>query len=119
MPNINAALGVAQMESLDTFIEKKRELAAMYKSFFDTKGIHFFSEPEDCYSNYWLNAIILDNKTMRDLFLEFTNSKKVMTRPIWKLMNRLSIFKNSLSIDLTNAEWFEERVVNIPSSYSI
>jgi aminotransferase in exopolysaccharide biosynthesis len=117
MPNINAALGVAQMESIDTFIEKKRELAAMYKSFFESKGIHFFSEPEDCYSNYWLNAIILDSKKERDQFLEFTNVNRVMTRPIWKLMNKLSIFKNSFSSKLTQAEWLEERVVNLPSSY--
>jgi len=117
MPNINAALGVAQMESLDIFIEKKRELAAIYKSFFDSKGIHFFSEPEDCFSNYWLNAIILDSKIERDQFLEFTNSESVMTRPIWKLMNKLSIFNNSFSPKLTQAEWLQERVVNLPSSY--
>jgi aminotransferase in exopolysaccharide biosynthesis len=117
MPNINAALGVAQMESLDTFIEKKRGIAAMYKSFFESKGIHFFSEPENCYSNYWLNAIILDSKKERDQFLEFTNVNRVMTRPIWKLMNKLSIFKNIFPFDLTKAEWLEERVVNLPSSY--
>ena len=117
MPNINAALGVAQMESLDTFIEKKREIAAMYKSFFDSKGIQFFLKPEQCYSNYWLNAIILDSKKERDQFLEFTNVNRVMTRPIWKLKNKLSIFRNSFSSKLTQAEWLEERVANLPSSY--
>ena len=117
MPNINAALGVAQMESLDIFIKKKREIAAMYKLFFESQGIHFFSEPDDCYSNYWLNAIILNSKTERDQFLKFTNSKRVMTRPIWKLLNKLSMFKNSFSSKLSQAEWLEERVVNLPSSY--
>jgi len=116
MPNINASLGVAQMESLDTFIENKRELAAMYKSFFESKGIHFFSEPENCYSNYWLNAIIFDNRTERDKFLEFTNSKSVMTRPVWRLMNKLDMHKNCQSGNLDNAFWLEERIVNIPSS---
>jgi perosamine synthetase len=116
MPNINAAIGVGQMESLDTFIENKRELSSMYKSFFYSKGIYFFVEPEDCFSNYWLNAIILESKSERDRFLEYTNSNKVMTRPIWKLMNKLSMFHNCLSMDLTQSEWFEDRVVNIPSS---
>jgi dTDP-4-amino-4,6-dideoxygalactose transaminase len=117
MPNINAALGVAQMESLDTFIEKKRELSAMYNSFFDSKGIHFFVEPEDCYSNYWLNAIIFESKTERDQFLEYSNKNKVMTRPIWRLMNKLEMNKNCQTGSLENSIWLEDRVVNIPSGY--
>lgn len=117
MPNINAALGVAQMESLDTFIEKKRELAAIYKSFFDSIGIHFFSEPNDCYSNYWLNAIIFESKTERDQFIEYTNSKNVMTRSIWRLMNKLKMYKNCRTGSLENSIWLEDRVVNIPSGY--
>ena len=119
MPNINAALGVAQMESLDYFIAKKRELAAAYKSFFDSIGITLFTEPKHAFSNYWLNAIILENKEERDQFLKFTNYEKVMTRPAWKLMNRLPMFEMCQAFHLENATWLEERIVNIPSSVVI
>ncbi len=116
MPNINAALGVAQMENLDDFITKKKELALAYKTFFDVKGINFFTEPKHCRSNYWLNIIILDNRKARNQFLEFSNAQKVMTRPIWTLMNKLSMFKDCQTDGLQNALWLEDRVVNIPSS---
>ncbi|HIE16405.1 MAG TPA: LegC family aminotransferase [Bacteroidales bacterium] len=116
MPNINASIGVAQMEQLDFFIERKRALAEQYKNFFQMKGINFFTEPPNAYSNYWLNAIILENKKERDLFLKETNDNKIMTRPIWELMNRLPMFKKFETGDLSNAEWLVDRVVNIPSS---
>ena len=116
MPNINAALGCAQMEQLPKFIESKRDLAKRYAAFFHVMGIDFFVEPKDCASNYWLNVILLDNREDRDNFLTSTNNNGVMTRPIWQLMNRLPMFKDCQSGDLSNAEWFEERVVNIPSN---
>jgi perosamine synthetase len=116
MPNINAAIGLAQMESLDAFLVKKRELAAAYKLFFDAMGINFFNEPQDCKSNYWLNVIILENRQARDKFLEQSNGEQVMTRPIWKLMNKLPMFTNCQTDSLKNALWLEDRVVNIPSS---
>ena len=116
MPNINAALGVAQMETLDFFISKKRELALIYKYFFEKIGIDFFSEPENCFSNYWLNVIILENKDERDAFLKYSNEKKVMVRPAWNLMNRLDMFKECQCGCLQNAVWLQERIVNIPSS---
>jgi aminotransferase in exopolysaccharide biosynthesis len=116
MPNINAAMGVAQMESLDYFIEKKRELAAAYKSFFDSIGVSFFTEPEHAFSNYWLNAVILVDRKERDEFLEYTNREKVMTRPAWRLMNRLPMFENCQAFQLENAMWLEDRIVNVPSS---
>lgn len=119
MPNINATLGVAQMESLDFFIVKKRELAATYKSFFDSIGMSLFTEPEHAFSNYWLNVLILENRQERDNFLEFTNLEKVMTRPVWRLMNKLPMFENCQTYQLENAEWLEERLVNIPSSVVI
>jgi len=68
------------------------------------------------FSNYWLNVIILENITERNNFLEFSNNNKVMTRPIWKLMNKLEMFKNTFTYEMKNSEWFEDRVVNIPSS---
>lgn len=116
MPNINAALGCAQMEKLDFFIEKKRWLADQYFEFFNSLGIKFFLEPDHCHSNYWLNAIICNDLQERVEFLKFTNENKVMTRPIWKLMTELPMFHNCLKGDLSNAYWLADRVVNIPSS---
>lgn len=116
MPNINAALGCAQMENIERYVENKRETAAIYKHFFADLAINFFTEPKDCHSNYWLNAVLLSNKAERDQFLEYTNNHGVMTRPVWGLMNKLPMFANSETDDLTNTNWFEERIVNIPSS---
>ncbi|MBP1614918.1 MAG: putative aminotransferase [Bacteroidetes bacterium] len=116
MPNINAALGCAQLETLPAFLEKKRELAAIYKNYFDSVGMEFMSEPEGCRSNYWLNAIILKDKEERDSFLEYTNSHGVMTRPIWQLMNRLPMFEQAECGDLSNCTYLADRIVNIPSS---
>lgn len=117
MPNVNAAIGCAQMEQLDNIVENKRETAAKYKEFFkDNKEIEFFIEPENSKSNYWLNAVILKDKEARDSFLENTNSQKVMTRPIWELMSNLEMFKNCETDGLENSRWFADRVVNIPSS---
>jgi perosamine synthetase len=115
MPNINAALGVAQLENLDFFIEKKRELANSYNEFFKTGNVSFFKEPEGCVSNYWLNVIIFESISERDRFLNESNSQGVMTRPAWYLMNKLRMFENCQKGSLENSEWFEERIVNIPS----
>jgi len=115
LPNINAALGCAQMETLDTILENKRMLALAYEVFFDGRAISFVKEPENAQSNYWLNAVILENKQKRDEFLKATNEAGIMTRPIWQLMNRLEMFKSCQTADLTNSYWLEERVVNIPS----
>ena len=119
MPNLNAALLVAQLENLDTFLLNKRELAMTYKSFFSDKECQFFEEPFQSKSNYWLNAVVLKDLKHRDLFLNEANEKGVMIRPIWALINKLAMFNNSLCDDLVNAEWLEERVVNLPSSVII
>ena len=116
MPNLNAALIVAQLEQLEGFLRNKRFLAKSYEDFFNDGNIQFVSEPENSKSNYWLNSIILKDKIQRNLFLDETNSQSVMTRPIWTLMNKLPMFKEAQCGDLTNSEWLEERVVNIPSS---
>jgi len=116
LTNLAAALGVAQMESLQFFIEKQRELASNYQSFFQNSEIELISEPKDAKSNYWLNAIVLENKEQRDEFLKYTNDNGIMTRPIWRLMNRLEMFKDCQCGDLSNAYWLEDRVVNISSS---
>ena len=116
LPNINAALLVAQLEQLNKFLSSKRDLASIYKEFFSSSKIDFICEPKDSKSNYWLQAVLLNDKKQRDEFLEFTNKNAVMTRPIWKLMNELEMFKDCQSIDLKNSKFLEERVVNIPSS---
>ena len=116
MPNLNAALLVAQLEQLDSFLNSKKRLAIQYKEFFENKGIGFVTEIEEAKSNYWLNALILGNLKQRDLFLEVTNAAGVMTRPTWTLMSKLPVFKGCQKGNLNNAEWLEDRVVNIPSS---
>lgn len=117
LPNLNAALGCAQMEKLPEILHNKRETAKRYNRFFEkSESLEFINEPTNAQSNYWLNAVLLKNRKERDLFLEQTNNSGVMTRPIWKLMNRLNMFRNSLSSDLENSIWLEDRVVNIPSS---
>lgn len=117
MPNINAALGCAQLEYIDKLIASKREVAAAYAEFFkNVDGIDFFVEPENCFSNYWLNAVITESKEKQLEFLQYTNDNGVMTRPIWELMNRLPMFKHCEHDCLANTIWFADRVVNIPSS---
>ncbi|MDE6811614.1 MAG: DegT/DnrJ/EryC1/StrS family aminotransferase, partial [Muribaculaceae bacterium] len=118
MPNINAALGCAQLEQLDRFIESKRQTAESYKNYFKDEpfGIRFMKEPENTRSNYWLNAIMLPDKKAQQAFLEVTNDNGVMTRPIWELMNRLSMFKDCRHDDLSNTIYLSDRIVNIPSS---
>lgn len=118
MPNINAALGCAQMENINLILENKRKTAMLYKAFFDGSNIKFFNEPKDCKSNFWLNAVLLPNKNAQINFLEDTNNAGVQTRPIWELMNRLEMFKTCQHGKLSIAEMFADRVVNIPSGYS-
>lgn len=116
LPNINAALGCAQMESLPRLLESKRNIAAAYAEFFAAEGITFVKEPSGTKANYWLNALVLGSKQDRDEFLKELNEAGVMSRPIWRLMNELEMFRGCQSSDLHNAKWLEERVVNIPSS---
>jgi aminotransferase in exopolysaccharide biosynthesis len=119
LPNLNAALGCAQLEQLETFIEAKRALAVAYQDQLSGTNLKFVSEPAGCRSNYWLNAVICEDKAHRDALLETTNQQGVMTRPIWALMNHLSMYQNCRRGDLNNAEWLEARVVNLPSSVVI
>ena len=116
MPNINAAMGVAQLEQIDQYLVAKRKMAEKYTALFDQLNIRFITEPENSTSNYWLNAILLDSRKERDEFLEYTNKHGIMTRPVWELMNRLPMFKDAQCEDLSNAEWIADRLVNISSS---
>ena len=115
LPNINAALGVAQMEYIDKILENKRNLAQRYKEFFSEIGIDYIDEPKNSNSNFWLNSIMWKNKKERDEFLAYSNRNGVQTRPIWTLMNKLPMYKTCFKVETPNAEWLEERVVNLPS----
>ncbi|MFT6986707.1 MAG: aminotransferase in exopolysaccharide biosynthesis [Psychromonas sp.] len=116
LPNLNAALGCAQMEVLSEFIKQKRVLAGQYKKLFSGSDFQFVIEPEYAQSNYWLNAIICPDAESRNSLLKETNEQGVMTRPVWQLMHRLPMFKNALKGDLSASEKIEARLVNIPSS---
>jgi len=116
LPNLNAALGCAQLERLEAFIASKRELASRYATHLRGSDLQFVVEPAGCRSNYWLNAVICDSRAQRDALLAATNDKGVMTRPIWALMSHLPIFAHCRKGDLSNSEWLESRVVNLPSS---
>lgn len=120
MPNLNAALACAQLEQLNAFVENKRVTAAYYHDFFaDYSFVQHINEPLSSSSNYWLNALQFRDKNHRDAFLEYSNANGVMTRPIWRLMNTLEMFKNSPADDLTNSHFLEDTIVNIPSSVRV
>ena len=120
MPNINAALGCAQMEELENILKNKRETALAYKQFFSwIKGIDFIDEPADCNSNFWLNAVMLKDIEMRDAFLEELNAAGVMVRPIWELMNRLPMFMEAQCDGLENSQCLADSVVNITSGVRV
>ena len=116
MPSVNAAIGFAQLEYFDYIRQNKRELAEMYHQFFAKLGIPTFHEPAGCSSNYWLNVIMLNSRQEREDFLKFANDNKVQCRPVWTLMHKLTPYKDYTRTPMPVAEWFEDRVVNIPSS---
>ena len=116
MPNLNAALALAQLEQLDFFISNKRKLAEEYKSFFQNEGIKFRTETENTKANYWLMCVELNDKRERDLFLKSTNKSGVMTRPVWELMINLPMYKSCQKDSQENSLLLRDRIVNIPSS---
>lgn len=116
MPNLNAALGCAQMERLDEFLTIKKQLADKWDIFFSTRDIDLVKPIDGNNANHWLNTIIFNSRLDRDEFLKLTNKNNVMTRPIWKLMSKLPMYKDCQTDGLENSLWLEDRVVNIPSS---
>jgi len=119
MPNLNAALGCAQLSKLDKFLANKRNLANEYRELFSDTEYQFFDEPKFCKSNFWFNTVICENLQARDRLLKDTNDKGVMTRPIWDLMIDLPMYKDCLSGDLSVSRWLVDRVINLPSSVRI
>lgn len=116
LPNINAAIGVAQMDKLPFFLKRKEEISNIYMEFFEDCNVKYARPIRDSKANNWLNAIVLKNRKERDQFLKFTNRHEVMTRPIWQLMNDLPMYQNCEHDGLRNSKWLVDRVVNIPSS---
>ena len=116
LPNLNAALGVAQMESLSESIKSKRWIAEQYQNWGREHGLQFVVEPDCTCSNYWLNTAITQDVQQRDVMLEVTNNSNIMTRPAWTPMHKLAINQDCLTGELPNTEWLFERLVNVPSS---
>lgn len=116
LPNLNAALGCAQMERLEEMLALKADVARRYAAFFEGAGIRFLQPIEGATANWWLSAIVLEDEAQRDALLEYTNAKGVMTRPIWRLMSRLEMYRHCQHDGLENSYWLEARVVNLPSS---
>jgi len=119
MPNINAAVGCAQMERITETLENKRNTAMIYKNFFQEIGVSFINEPENARSNYWLNTIILKDRQERDSFLAYANEHGVQSRPVWTLMTKLPMYQTCQCEHIEVAQWLEDRLVNIPSSVRI
>lgn len=116
MPNLNAAIGCAQLEQLELFIASKRQLAARYDDFFAQTSLKFIREPANCRSNYWLNAVLCQSREERDELLKTTNEAGIMTRPIWQPLDTLPFFKGAPSDHLATTKWLSDRIVNLPSS---
>lgn len=116
LPSLNAALGCAQMEKLPTMLRIKAEVADRYRQFCATNGLHFVDAPAGTAPNFWLNAIMLEDRNARDAFLQASSAVGVMARPIWRLMNELPMYEECQHDGLENSRWLVDRVVNVPSS---
>ena len=122
MPNINAALGCAQLEQLEGFLKSKRALFAAYEDQFENiPHLKLLKEPEGCQSNYWLQAIVLDDgyQNQFEEVLKITNENGLMTRPLWLPLHQLKPYQDCSKMDLSRAENFAKRVINIPSSSNL
>ena len=119
MPNINAALGCAQLEQLPAFVEAKRALYGRYlEAFAAVASVRLVAEPPGCRSNYWLQALLLDEDAagQRDAVLAATNAAGCMTRPVWTLMHEMAHFAACPRMPLPTATSLAQRLINIPSS---
>lgn len=115
MPNVNAAIALAQLETFSSIVASKKETFKKYQSFFDSSTIKLINPVDDSTWNHWLFSVCLNNREERDAFLKYTNQNGVMTRPIWNLLFKLPMYQNCLRDDQKNALYLEERIVNIPS----
>ncbi|VVE49593.1 GDP-perosamine synthase [Pandoraea aquatica] len=116
LPNINAALACAQLEQLPGFLAKKRELSRFYADVCQKAGLNFLNEPVGGESNFWLNAVLTEGRDERDALLAYAADEKIMMRPVWQLMTTLPAFRDAQAMAIPNAQWLQDRIVNIPSS---
>jgi perosamine synthetase len=119
MPNLNAALGCGQLEKLEEFVERKRRLARRYQeAFAGVEGLNVFAEPKNARSNYWLNALVLDqpDKDLRDRLLVALNQAGLQSRPVWRPMHELPMYRDCPKMDLSVTENLAARIINVPSS---
>ena len=116
MPNVNACVALAQLESFSSIVESKKEIFIKYQKFFDSSSIKLINPNNKDLWNHWLFSVCLENRQERDEFLKYTNENAVMTRPIWNLLFKLPMYQNCFRDDQKNSLYLEERVVNIPSS---
>ncbi|BHH82675.1 LegC family aminotransferase [Desulforhopalus sp. 52FAK] len=116
LPNLNAALGVAQMECLPSYISNKRYVAKQYQAWGEEYGVRFVKEPVDTKANYWLNAVITKDKQQKEAMLEVTNDNGIMSRPAWTPMHKLAMNQECQKGEMENTEWLFDRLVNVPSS---
>jgi len=116
LPNLNASLGLAQLESLPNYLDIKRKVASEYIAWGKQNNCNFLEESPDTRSNYWLNVLVSENKNQRDHLLNITNENGIMTRPAWIPMHNLEIYKNCQRSELNNTDWLFDRLVSLPSS---
>ena len=117
LPNINAALGCAQLEKMPEFIKQKRALTAFYEELVaPLEGVTLFKEPANSFSNYWLQTLILDDTLVRDDVLAFLNDHGVMSRPIWTPLHKLKPYRDCPRADLSTIERLNKKIINIPST---
>ena len=115
MSNLNAALGFAMMEYLPQILQNKRQTAYAYKRFFENKELEFIDEPSRSRSNFWLNAVLTKDKSEQDELLTRAENEQIECRPVWTLMTNLEMYKDCDKTSLTNSQWLEDRIVNLPS----
>ncbi len=115
LPNLNAALGCAQLEQLDHFLQVKRNRAGAYAALFRDTEWQFVAEPQNCRSNYWLCAVLTNSREERDTFLEETNAAGLQTRPVWEPLHTLPMYEKCLRGDLLVTMDIAARLVNLPS----
>ncbi len=115
LSNVNAAIGLAQMEKIDSIIENKKKTKNIYSDFFNDQNVNFVEKDNDQNINYWLNSILFDSFQEKEDFLDFSNKNKVLCRPIWRQMKKLDMYKKCQSSNLDNSDFIESRLVNIPS----
>jgi len=116
LPNLNAALGCAQIENLESMLAVKQKIHLLYVELFKKMNVSMVKPLQISRGNNWLNAIILQDKKERDMFLTYTNDRGITTRPVWRLISETEMYKKYQRDDLENSYWLQDRIVNIPSS---